>query len=97
MEWISCKDRLPDNPKHVLCACERGPMFVGQYTKGHELEFEDDYYQGEYDEVEDRDGMLYLKPGWYESEEQRDGEHDCNWMSRLVTHWMPLPEPPKIV
>jgi hypothetical protein len=61
-EWISVKDRLPENGQRVLC-----------YNK--------------YMYVKDYDCVFY------------DG--DFNWTgSRIgqiegVTHWMPLPKPPK--
>lgn len=36
MEWISVKDRLPDNWETVLALCKDGGMFVGRYTPfGH--------------------------------------------------------------
>lgn len=100
MEWISVKDRLPDNINNVLCLTntlgKRPIQFIGSYTKGHEIAYYDEDYDGEYDPIEDKDGQLYLKPGWYECEEQIRSDFDEYWIIRdNVTHWMPLPEPPK--
>lgn len=94
-EWVSVKERLPESNVWVLCVTKTGPSFVGKYTKGHEIEYWDDDYDGTYDEIEDKNGTLYLKPGWYELEEQNHHEYDEMWMSRIVTHWQPLPSPPK--
>lgn len=97
-QWIDVKEQLPESKKDVLCLMyhvnRRDIQFVGCYTKGHEIEYWDDDYQGDYDEVEDKNGTLYLKPGWYECEETPGGEYDEVWVSRNVTHWMPLPKSP---
>ena len=98
-EWISVEDQLPDNTQDVLCITKllngKRKQFLGNYTKGHEIEFYDDDYDGPNDEFEDKNGMLYLKPGWYELEETPGGNYDEVWMLREVTSWQPLPEPPK--
>lgn len=96
LQWISVNDRLPEKCGWVLCITSKGHAFAGKYTKGHEIEYWDDNYDGEYDEVEDKNGTLYLKPGWYECEEQVKSDYDGYWISRTVTHWMPLPEPPQL-
>jgi hypothetical protein len=93
-EWISVKDRLPENTNDVLCFEPLNHQFVGKYTKGHELDYWDDDHDGEYDPIEDQNGTLYLKPGWYENEETPGGEYDTTWVKREVTHWRPLPPPP---
>lgn len=99
MEWISINEKLPSESKDVLCLTKllngKRKQFVGNYTKGHEIEFWEDDYDGEYDPIEEQYGKLFLKPGWYELEETPGGNYDEVWMKREVTHWMPLPEPPK--
>jgi hypothetical protein len=95
MEYINVNDRLPETKLWVLCFPEKGIPFVGIYTKGREISYEDFDDDGEYDEIEVGHGSLYLKEGWYECEEQFQGEYDEYYMKRKVTHWMPLPNPPK--
>ena len=75
MEWISVKDRLPEQKKEhnyfisnpVLVFCDDGTIEKALYQKGDGFKnwaiiFGEDYLQLEYNEV---------------------------------THWMPLPKPPK--
>lgn len=38
MNWISVKDRLPDEFKTVLALCRDGGMFVGRLTSWHRWE-----------------------------------------------------------
>lgn len=59
-EWISVKDRLPEDNKEVLIYC-------GSY---HEL-------------------------GWYESNNKSWRSDFLGCCTDDVTHWIPLPEPPK--
>lgn len=87
--WISVKDRLPETNNKVLCLDVNKCQFTGSYTNGGEIEYWDD-------EDDSGEETLYLKPGWYECEEQIRSDYDEYWFSRNVTHWMPLPEPPKI-
>jgi hypothetical protein len=71
-EWISVNDRLPENYRPVLVACEGltiggyAPIAIGSYGGGLWS-------------LADADGTAYL----------------TKYMRCTVTHWMPLPEPPK--
>jgi hypothetical protein len=90
-QWISVEERLPESNKPVWCFEEPNHQFTGVYTKGHEIPYEDDNYEGCYDPEEDRQGTLLLKAGWYEEVEQVRSEYDFHWIARKVTHWQPLP------
>ena len=67
MEWISVKDRLPEdynNYDYMLC-----------------------YFEG-------WDDMFFQRTLEYDIEEKEWSDHEGNVYNK-VTHWMPLPEPPK--
>lgn len=64
MEWISVKDRLPENTGDVL--------IYGRFT----IDCPRRVYEAFYDKKRDKFTRLYIN-------------------SKDVTHWMPLPDPPK--
>ena len=55
-EWISVKDRLPEQGEEAICIAADGDMMIGKYTEW---------------------GWMF--PCYFED----------------LTHWMPLPQPPK--
>ena len=67
-EWISVKDRLPEDITNVLVFGEYWKVMIAQL----------DFFNG--------DGKA-----WYEKNGGFRGHVD----SDNITHWMPLPEPPK--
>lgn len=92
--WISVKDRLPEHQSNVL-TYDGNIKRLCFYVKKHSEEFycdDDKCDHFDYHELKDR---LYWKEGWYEDLEQFEGNYDSYWIVRDVTHWMPLPEPPK--
>ncbi len=60
-EWISVKDRLPENYDSVLVYCKGNSSIVDVCSYSDSI------------------GFMGIAPYWIE----------------LITHWMPLPEPPK--
>ena len=104
--WIPVTERLPENEKDVLICAERRLRFGNvdkiifivstafhtdgkMNTEESAYTWETEYMNAEYDE----DADAYIIPeGWWESVNY--GE--CfSAVSDFVTHWMPLPEPPK--
>ena len=97
-EWISVKDRLPENGVHVLLCCEihrYGGEIAGKYVcDGYYAEANKiiaggfpDEFDCEYSEEDDE---YYLCEGWYEVIKNWD-DYNSVAVEDFVTHWMPLP------
>jgi hypothetical protein len=105
-QWIPVTERLPKNEKDVLVCARRRLCFGGvdktifivltafhtdgkMNTEESAYTWETEYLNAEYDENAD----AYIIPeGWWETVNYGEcfsAVHDC------VTHWMPLPKPPK--
>ena len=101
-EWISVKDRLPENGVHVLLCCEMpryGGEIAGKYVcDGYYAEANKIIAGGFPDECNceysEEDDEYYLCEGWYENIKNWD-DYNSVTVEDSVTHWMPLPEPPK--
>lgn len=101
-EWIRVEDRLPENDVHCILCCDmkRIDGTHSQYVcDGYHAEkykilagYVDDDCVTEYNEEDDE---YYLKEGWYEVIKNWD-DYNSIVIDDTVTHWMPLPEPPKM-
>jgi hypothetical protein len=101
-EWISVEERLPENGVHCILCCDmkRIDGTHSQYVcDGYFAErwkiiahYVDDDCATEYNEIEDE---YYLKEGWYEVIKNWD-DYNSIVIDDTVTHWMPLPEAPKM-
>lgn len=81
-KWISVKDRLPESCVSVLCRIE----MLCDYPDFEEYDVPDYYLcQGHYDS-----NPSSRLGGWYINKAP-----DISVKRGKVTHWMPLPEPPK--
>lgn len=85
MEWISVKDKLPENNNYVLVA-----DFNFTPTEGLEA---DNYFIGYWDGenwfADANETFVRVCAGW------NGGIISSDVNQQDVTHWMPLPEPPK--
>lgn len=100
--WVPVSEALPENEKDVLIVCNRnGYRFVcpAIRTDGKTLSqdsswnWNDLYEYGLYDEDADD---YYIPEGWWENRHFNPDDVYNNPVDCEVTHWMPLPEPPKM-
>lgn len=108
-EWISVKDRLPEPETEVLILAERTCTYTNTNTKTthviittamHEdgkISIDDSewgWYNLDFTHDEESD-IYYIPEGWWECcyYNRDDVYNGCVYDT--VTHWMPLPEPPK--
>ena len=101
-EWISVDERLPESGVHCILCCDmkRIDGTHSQYVcDGYLAErwkinahYADDDCATEYNEEDDE---YYLKEGWYEVIKNWD-DYNSIVIDDTVTHWMPLPEAPKM-
>jgi hypothetical protein len=102
-EWISVKgeDELPKNEQEVLIYCNRGGFrFVcpaiyedgTMLTQDSRWNWNDIEEYGTYSEENDD---YFVPKGWWENRQfTPDDVYNCP-VDCEVTHWMPLPKPPK--
>ena len=93
--WVSVTERLPENGVHVLLSCKCGSgayVCDGFHTEKYSTptQFYEDI-DADYDEDTDE---YYFPEGWWEVVKNWD-DYSCVAIEDTVTHWMPLPEPPK--
>ena len=102
-EWISVDERLPESGMHCLLCCDvkrydgthRQYVCDGYYAERFKEECysADDECVTEYNEETDE---YYLHEGWYENINNWD-DYSSIGIADTVTHWMPLPEAPKMI
>ena len=99
-KWISVKDRMPKQEECVLLLCKTqyGTSYkcIGFYESGTMRRDDSDYcWDYEVCDIYDEENDDYLvNKGWFERVFNWD-DYSAYGIEDTVTHWMPLPEPPK--
>ena len=99
--WIPVTERLPKPETEVLVVCNRnGYIFVAPaiYEDGKILTQDSMWHWNEIHEYglynEEADDY-FVPEGWWENRQFNQDDVYNNPVDCDVTHWMPLPEPPK--
>lgn len=85
-DWISVKDRLPEEEQDVLMYTSEIEIYGRHKEKKH---LQHDIYRGYYEDGQWLTSYCYGCEYIYKMNEKYPNE------LIEVTHWMPLPEPPK--
>lgn len=98
-EWISVKDRLPEPETEVIILADRrgdNVITTAMYEDGSISDEDSKWIWYGIDIDYDIENDKYLIPeGWWEHKHYLDDDVYNNAVDDTVTHWMPLPEPPK--
>ena len=98
-EWISVKDRLPEVETEVLILARHGNRNVittGMYEDGQmNTEDSDWWWETEGFEYDEELDVHIIPEGWWEYKHYIDDETHNYAIDGVVTHWMPLPQPPR--
>lgn len=101
MKWVNVKDKLPEPETEVLVMAVDNMGYAtittAMYEDGTKRTEDskwvwDNYCAFEYDEERD---TYIVSEGWWEHRHYNPDDVYNNPVDDHVTHWMPLPEPPK--
>lgn len=98
MEWISVKDRLPKVEEEVFIRCNRnGDEFTttALFEDGTVLSEESLGNWRLIIDFKECERTFLIPEGWWEIKHFNPDNVYNNKVDCKVTHWMPLPEPPK--
>ena len=108
-EWISVKDRLPEPETEVLILAEwksysfkaksattNHIVTTGMYEDGKLNTEDSEWWWYDHDFKYDEELDAYIIPeGWWEYKHYNGDDEHNHPIDDVVTHWMPLPQPPK--
>ncbi len=95
VRWVHASERQPINNIPVFAKNVKGRKLTAFYVKSNSYEMEFDDMDDTPDFVDDNNGKLTLKEGWYE-ECENNGYYDLMIYKREISEWLdetPTPEP----
>ena len=107
-QWISVDERLPEPEKEVLILTIRRYVYMGEvkevltittamYEDGTISTEDSDWNWYDIDFIYDEENdVQYIPEGWWEYRHYNPDDVYNNAVDDKVTHWMPLPEAPKM-
>ena len=99
--WISVKDKLPEPETEVLAVCVRNgyrfvcPVIFEDGTMLTQNSMWNWYELENYGTYSEENDDYFIPEGWWENRQFTPDDIYNNPVDCAVTHWMPLPEPPK--
>ena len=99
--WISVKDKLPEPETEVLAVCVRNgyrficPVIYEDGTKLTQDSIWNWYELDNYGTYSEENDDYFVPEGWWENRQFTPDDVYNNPVDCAVTHWMPLPDPPK--
>lgn len=99
--WISVKDKLPEPETEVLAVCVRNgyrficPVIFEDGTMLTQNSMWNWYELENYGTYSEENDDYFVPEGWWENRQFTPDDIYNNPVDCTVTHWMPLPEPPK--
>lgn len=99
MNWISVEDKLPESLLNVLVKIDAKNVKNEAYMVAHFTPRYTEEYNGweDWDEVEyhEEKDAFFCPEGWYANTTYIGDDYSSYLLTEKVTHWIPLPEPPK--
>jgi hypothetical protein len=92
--WIPCKERFPENKQEVLT------YYYDKDWDIHQIDTLTYYHKGEIldnDILNPQKMLIAPRDGFYIIESGSNGNPRYRLHADIITHWMPMPEPPEEV